>query len=86
MYIDGRSVGKNGKFRPLVLLAAIPAGILLGLSFWTPEALSGTLLMIYLVTIAIGWAVATNFGNQINSMAAVLTPNLSKGKRYGYVL
>ena len=78
MYIDGRSVGKNGKFRPLVLLAAIPAGILLVLSFWTPKALSGTILMIYLVTIAIGWAVATNFGNQINSMAAVLTPNLKE--------
>lgn len=78
MYIDGRSVGKNGKFRPLVLLAAVPAGILLVLSFWTPKALSGTLLMIYLVTIAIGWAVATNFGNQINSMAVVLTPNLKE--------
>lgn len=34
--------------------------------------------MIYIVTIAIGWAVATNFGNQINSMAAVLTPNLKE--------
>lgn len=78
MYIDGRSIGKSGKFRPLVLLAAIPAGILLVLSFWTPKALTGTLLMIYLVTIAIGWAVVTNFGNQINSMAAVLTPNLKE--------
>lgn len=78
MYIDGRSIGKRGKFRPLVLLSAVPAGILLVLSFWTPKALTGTLLMIYLVTIAIGWAVATNFGNQINSMAAVLTPNLSE--------
>lgn len=78
MYIDGRSVGKKGKFRPLVLLAAIPSGILLVLSFWVPKGLTGTLLMIYLVTIAIGWAVATNFGNQINSMAAVLTPNLKE--------
>ena len=78
MYIDGRSIGKKGKFRPLVLLAAVPAGILLVLSFWTPKALTGTLLMVYLVTIAIGWAVATNFGNQINSMAAVLTPNLKE--------
>lgn len=78
MYIDGRSVGKNGKFRPLVFLAAIPAGILLVLSFWAPKGLTGTMLMIYLVTIAIGWAIATNFGNQINSMAVVLTPNLSE--------
>lgn len=78
MYIDGRSVGKNGKFRPLVLLAAVPAGVLLVLSFWAPNGLTGTMLMIYLVTIAIGWSIATNFGNQINSMAAVLTPNLSE--------
>lgn len=78
MYIDGRSVGKRGKFRPLVLLAAIPCGVLLVLSFWTPKGLTGTLLMIYLVTIAIGWAVATNFGNQINSMAVVLSPNLKE--------
>lgn len=78
MYIDGRSVGKRGKFRPLVLLAAVPTGILLVLSFWTPKALTGTLLMIYLVTVAVSWAVSTNFGNQINSMAVVLTPNLSE--------
>ncbi len=78
MYIDGRSVGKKGKFRPLVLLAAVPAGVLLVLSFWAPKGLTGTMLMIYLVTIAIGWSIATNFGNQINSMAAVLTPNLSE--------
>ncbi|MGN0529432.1 MAG: MFS transporter [Eubacterium sp.] len=78
MYIDGRNVGKKGKFRPLVLLVAIPMGILLMLSFWTPKALTGTLLMIYLVTVAVAWAVSTNFGNQINSMAVVLTPNLKE--------
>lgn len=78
MYIDGRKVGKSGKFRPLVLLAAIPTGILLVLSFWTPKALTGTLLMIYLVTVAVAWAVSTNFGGQINSMAVVLTPNLKE--------
>lgn len=78
MYIDGRSIGKNGKFRPLVFLAAIPTGVLLVLTFWTPPGLTGTLLMIYLLTIAMGWAIATNFGSQINSMAPVLTPNLKE--------
>ncbi|MGN0560389.1 MAG: MFS transporter, partial [Candidatus Fimenecus sp.] len=78
MYIDGRRVGKNGKFRPLVLLAAIPTGVFLVLSFWTPKELTGTLLMIYIVTVAVAWAVSTNFGNQINSMAVVLTPNLKE--------
>lgn len=78
MYIDGRKVGKGGKFRPLVILAAVPAGVFLVLSFVTPKGLTGTLMMIYLVTIAIGWSVATNFGGQINSMAAVLSPNLKE--------
>ena len=78
MYIDGRRVGKNGKFRPLVLLAAIPTGVFLVLSFWTPKELTGTLLMIYIVSVAVAWAVSTNFGNQINSMAVVLTPNLKE--------
>ena len=49
MYIDGRKVGKRGKFRPLALAAAVPCGILLVLSFRTPKMLSGTILMIYLV-------------------------------------
>ncbi len=37
MYIDGRSVGKSGKFRPLIMLGAVPMGILLFLSFWAPR-------------------------------------------------
>lgn len=36
MYIDGRKTGKSGKFRPLALLVAVPLGILLVLTFWTP--------------------------------------------------
>jgi hypothetical protein len=41
MYIDGRKMGKGGKFRPLALLVAIPMGILLVLSFWAPAGLTG---------------------------------------------
>ena len=78
MYIDGRKIGKNGKFRPLVMLAAIPAGILLVLSFWTPKVFTGTILMIYIVTIAIGWSIATSFCNSINLIANVMTPNLKE--------
>lgn len=78
MYIDGRNVGKSGKFRPLVLLAAIPMGITLVLSFWTPKALSGAILMIYLVTVAVVWAITTTFGNTINHIAVVMTPNLKE--------
>lgn len=78
MYIDGRKMGKNGKFRPLAMLVAIPLGIILVLSFWTPPGLSGTLLMIYIVTIAVLWAVGCTFGNTINMAAVVMTPNMKE--------
>ena len=78
MFIDSRKTGKGGKFRPLGLIAAIPAGVLLMLSFWTPKGLSGTILLIYLVTIAVLWSVATNFGNSVNMVAVVMSPNLKE--------
>ena len=78
MYIDGRKIGKMGKFKPLGLIAAIPAGILLVLTFITPKALSGTILMIYIVTIAVLWSISTNFGNSVNMVAIVMTPNMKE--------
>ncbi|MGN0443506.1 MAG: MFS transporter [Acutalibacteraceae bacterium] len=78
MYIDGRKVGKGGKFRPLAMLAAVPAGVFLVLSFVAPKELTGTLLMIYLVTVAVAWAVCTNFGNSTNMVAVVMTPNMKE--------
>lgn len=78
MYIDGRRAGKRGKFRPLAMAVAIPCGVLLVLSFWAPPQLSGALLFIYVTTIAVLWAVVTNFGDSINKVANVMTPNLSE--------
>ena len=92
MYIDGRKVGKSGKFRPLALLVAIPTGIFLVLSFWAPSVLVDgygtsklvtTLLMIYLTTVAVAWAVCTNFGDSVNKVAIVMTPSvLSRRARH----
>ena len=78
MYIDGRKTGKGGKFRPLALLVAVPAGIFLVLSFWAPKGITGSTLMIYLVTVAVAWAVCTNFGDCVNKVAFVLTPNMAE--------
>ncbi len=78
MYIDGRRMGKGGKFRPLAMLIAVPMGILLMLTFWAPKGLSATVLMIYLVTIAVLWAVITSFGNSVNMVANVMTPNIKE--------
>ena len=78
MYIDGRKMGKMGKFRPLAILTIIPMGILLFLSFWAPPALTGDLLLIYVITVAILWAVCGSFGNSINMIANVMTTNLKE--------
>ena len=78
MYIDGRRPGKAGKFRPLAMMIASPCGVLLVLNFWAPPGLSGTLLMVYVTTVAVLWAVATNFGDTINKVANVMTPNLGE--------
>ncbi len=78
MYIDGRKMGKGGKFRPLALLVAIPMGIIMMLTFIAPPGISGTLLMIYVLTIAILWSVLCTFGNSINMVANVITPNLKE--------
>lgn len=78
MYIDGRRPGKSGKFRPLAFAVAVPCGALLVLSFWAPPQLSGSLLLVYVTTIAVLWAVVTNFGDSINKVAIVMTPNLKE--------
>lgn len=78
MYIDGRKTGKSGKFRPLALLVAIPTGIFLVLSFWAPKGITNSTLMIYLVTVAVAWAVCTNFGDCVNKVAIVMTPNMKE--------
>lgn len=78
MYIDGRKIGKSGKFRPLVTAAAVPVSVLLVLSFFTPKGLSGTLLMVYILTVAIAWSVATMFGNSVNMVAVVMTPDMKE--------
>ena len=78
MYIDGRRMGKRGKFRPVAMLVAIPMGIVMMLTFIAPPGLTGTVLTIYVVTIAILWGVLCTFGNTINMVANVMTPNMKE--------
>ncbi len=78
MYIDGRRMGKGGKFRPVAMLVAVPMAIVMMLTFWAPPGLSGTILFIYIITIAVLWSVLCTFGNSINMVANVMTPNLKE--------
>lgn len=78
MYIDGRKMGKRGKFRPLALAFAIPTGVCLVLTFWTPAALTGTLALVWVTTVALGWALCTNFCGSVDMVSFVMTPNMKE--------
>lgn len=78
MYIDGRKMGKSGKFRPIITLIAIPVAIVLCLSFWTPSWLAESLILPYVITLSVSWGVLCTFGNSINMIANVMTPNLKE--------
>lgn len=75
MIIDNRKITKRGKFIPLVNAIAIPMGIVTILLFYTPKGLTGTLLMIYLITIGMLHGACTSLGNAINLVSYVVTPN-----------
>ncbi len=78
MYIDNRKPKFGGKFKPIMIFTIIPMAAILMLSFWTPKGFSGTVMMIYVVTIAVLWGVFCSFGNSINMIANVLTPNMKE--------
>lgn len=85
MYLDGRKMSKAGKFRPIAMLVVIPMSIIMMLSFWAPNFqnyftadIAKHILFIYIVTIAVLWGVLCTFGNSINMVANVMTPNLKE--------
>lgn len=75
MLIDSRKPSRLGKFRPLGMAAAVPVGVLIVLQFFTPAGLSSQLMMTYLVIVTLLWGAATTFGNTVNMIANVMTPN-----------
>ena len=81
MYIDNRRIGKGGKFRPLILISAVPVSLLLVASFITPAPIikaGGAVLLTYLVAIAILFGIFSHFAGTINNLAVVLTPNMKE--------
>ncbi len=74
MIIDNHKIKKSGKFVPIVNVVAIPMGIVTLLMFVTPQGLTGSLLMIYLLTIGILHGACCSFGNAINLVSFVMSP------------
>lgn len=74
MIIDNHKIKKSGKFVPIVNIVAIPMGIVTLLMFVTPQGLTGSLLMIYLLTIGLLHGACCSFGNAINLVSFVMSP------------
>ena len=75
MIIDNHKIKKSGKFVPIVNMVAVPMGIVTLLMFVTPQSLTGTLLMIYLITIGLLHGACCSFGNAINLVSFVMSPD-----------
>lgn len=75
MVIDNHKITKKGKFVPIINAVAIPMGIVTLLMFITPKGLTGTLLLIYLITIGLLHGACCSFGNAINLVSFVMSPD-----------
>ncbi len=75
--IDNRKNKKNGKFKPIGIMAAVPCGLFCVLMFVTPNFSERMfpLMIAYLCIVAILQHASNYFGNSINMVAIVMTPN-----------
>jgi Na+/melibiose symporter-like transporter len=67
------------KFKPFVLMSAVPAGIFAILMFFVPSFLTGlsvSFMVVYQITITILHNTSHYFAGQVNQMAIVMSPDL----------
>ena len=72
--MDNRKKSKLGKFRPLGLASAVPMGILTVMMFVTPQ-MPLPIMIAYLCTVQLLQGAASYFGNSVNMVGVVMTPN-----------
>ena len=81
MVVDRAPKPGKDKFRPLVLIAAVPTGIFAVLMFWTPAILSElavVLMIAYQITITILYEGTKFFAGTVNKIAVVITPDMKE--------
>ncbi len=77
MILDNKKPRKGNKFKHLGLLFAIPCGLITVLIFYIPNfiAQNPVILLIYICALALVQGLCFYFGNTINMVAVVMTPN-----------
>lgn len=78
--MDNRKKSKLGKFRPLGFASAIPMGILTVMMFVTPQ-IPLPFMIAYLCIVQLLQGAAVYFGNSVNMVGVVMTPNTQERDR-----
>ena len=76
-FVDGRkNIGKQGKFRPVMMISAIFLGIMTVVTFTMPSGLTGMQKIIYAYAVYMIWGVCYSFTNDpYGSLASVMSRN-----------
>ncbi len=75
--LDNKKIKNGNKFKPLGLMAAIPCGIITTLIFWIPDFIQNNplVLMVWICTVSVLQSICFYFGNSVNMVAVVMTPD-----------
>lgn len=77
MILDNKKPRNGNKFKHLGMLFAIPCGVITALIFYIPNfiAENPTVLLVYICALALIQGLCFYFGNTINMVAVVMSPN-----------
>ncbi len=77
LILDNKKIKKGEKFKPIGIALAVPCGLMTVLMFVVPDFLrqNPTVLLVYLIFIALVQGCCFYFGNTINMVAMVMSPN-----------
>ena len=77
LILDNKKIKNGEKFKPLGILSAIPCGLVTVLIFLVPDFMKSnpTVVLIYMIFLALVQGCCFYFGNTINMVAMVMSPN-----------
>ncbi|MDO5479332.1 MAG: insulinase family protein, partial [Clostridia bacterium] len=80
LILDNKKIKNGEKFKPVGTIAAIPCGILTVLVFLVPDFIrqNPTVLLAYMIILALVQGGCFYFGNTVNMVAMVMSPDLKE--------
>ncbi len=83
MILDNRKPKNGQKFKYLGLISAIPCGLVTFLIFYTPSFIANNpnVFLVYIIALAIIQGLVFYFGNTVNLVAMVMSPNAKEREK-----